>query len=66
MLFENASHANRKKFNDDQLGKLGMLFLADAVIHGGQFNSSNFNADFGCSTEKLAEFHKELRATKSI
>ena len=33
MLFENASHANRKKFNDDQRGKLGMLFLADAVIH---------------------------------
>ena len=43
-----------------------MLFSADAVIHGVQFNSSDFIDDFGCSTEKLAEFHKELRATKSI
>ena len=43
-----------------------MLFLAYAVIHGGQFNSSNFIADIGCSTEKLAEFHKELHETKSI
>ena len=43
-----------------------MLFLADAVIHGNQFNSSNFIADFGCSTEELAEFHKELEETKSI
>ena len=59
-------HANRKNFNDDQRGKLGLLFSADAVIHGGQFNSSNFNADLGCSTEKLAEFHKELRATKRM
>ena len=42
-----------------------MLFLADAVIHGGQFNSFNFIADFGCSTEKLAEFRKELQETKS-
>ena len=41
-----------------------MLFLADAVIHGGQFNSSNFTADFGCSSEKLAEFHKVLQETK--
>ena len=32
---------------------MGMLFLADAVIHGGQFNSFNFIADFGCSTENL-------------
>ena len=37
-----------------------MLFLADAVICEGQFKSSNFIDDFGCSTEKLAEFHKEL------
>ena len=47
-----------------------MLFLGDAIICGGQFNSSNFItvilililliADFGSSTEKLAEFHKEL------
>ena len=44
-----------------------MLFLADAVIHRGQFNSSNILiADFGCSTEELAEFHKELEETKSI
>ena len=43
-----------------------MLFLADAVIHRGQFNSFNFVADFGCSTEKLAEFRKELQGTKSI
>ena len=43
-----------------------MLFLADAVIHGGQFNSSNIIADFGCSTEELAEFHNELEETKSI
>ena len=42
-----------------------MLFLAYAVIHGGQFNSSNFIADIGCS-EKLAEFHKELHETISI
>ena len=38
-----------------------MLFLADAIIHGGQFNSSNFIADFGFPTEKLAEFHKALQ-----
>ena len=31
-----------------------------------QFNSCNFIADFGCSTEKLAEFRKELQETKSI
>ena len=37
-----------------------MLFLEHAVIHGVQFNSSNFIADFGCSTEKLAEFLKKL------
>ena len=37
-----------------------MLFLADAIIHGSQLNSSNFIADFGCSTEELAEFYKEL------
>ena len=43
-----------------------MLFLVDAVIHRGPFNSSNFIADFGCSTEKLAVFHKELQETKSI
>ena len=43
-----------------------MLFLEDAVIQGGQFNSSNFIADFGCSTEKLVEFRKELQGTKSI
>ena len=43
-----------------------MLFLPDSVFHGGQFNRSNFIADFGCSTEKLAEFHKELQETKSI
>ena len=36
-----------------------MLFLADAVIRGGQFNSSNFIADFSCTTEKLAEFRIE-------
>ena len=41
-----------------------MLFLAYAVIHGGQFNSSNFIVDIGCSTEKLAEFQKELHETK--
>ena len=43
-----------------------MLFVAEAVIHGGQFNSSNFISDLVCSTEKLAEFHKELKGTKSI
>ena len=43
-----------------------MLFLADAVIHGGQFDSSNFIADFGCPTEKLAEFHKELQEIRGI
>ena len=43
-----------------------MLFLEDAVTHGGQFNSSNFIANFGFSTEKLAEFRKELQGTKSI
>ena len=43
-----------------------MLFLANAVIHGGQFNSSNFIAEFGCSTEKLAEIREELQETKSI
>ena len=42
------------------------MFLADAVIHGSQFNRSNIIADFGCSTEELAEFHKELEETKSI
>ena len=41
-----------------------MLFLTDAVIHGGPFNSSNFIADFGCSTEKLAEFHNESKRLK--
>ena len=40
--------------------QVGMLFLEHAVIHGVQFNSSNFIADFGCSTEKLAEFLKKL------
>ena len=43
-----------------------MLFLADAVIHGGQFNSSSFIDGFGCATEKLAEFPKEPQETKSI
>ena len=43
-----------------------MLFLEDAVTHGGQFNSSNFIANFGFSTEKLAKFRKELQGTKSI
>ena len=43
-----------------------MLFLVDAVIHRGPFDSSNFIADFGCSTEKLAVFRKELLETKSI
>ena len=43
-----------------------MLFLAEAAIHRGQFKSSNFIADFGCSTESLADFHKELYETKSI
>ena len=43
-----------------------MLFLEDAVNQGGQFNSSNFIAYFGCSTEKLAEFRKEPQGTKSI
>ena len=42
-----------------------MLFLADSVIHGDQFNSSNFIADFDCFTEKLPEFYKELQGTKS-
>ena len=41
-----------------------MLFLADAVIHRGPFNNSNFIADFGCSIEKLAVFRKELQETK--
>ena len=41
-----------------------MLFLADAVIHGGQFNSSSFIDGFGCPTEKLAEFPKEPQETK--
>ena len=41
-----------------------MVLLADVVIHGGQFNSSNFIANFGCSTEKLTEFYKELQETK--
>ena len=45
---------------------MGMRFLADAVILGGQHNSSNFIADFGFSTKKLVEFHKELQETKSI
>ena len=35
-----------------------MLFPEDAVIQGGQFNSSNFIADLGCSTQKPAEFRK--------
>ena len=43
-----------------------MLFSADAVIHRGPFNSSNFIADFGFSTEKLAVFGKELQETRSI
>ena len=43
-----------------------MLFLADAVIYGGQFNSSNFIADLNCSTEKLAESHKVFQETKII
>ena len=43
-----------------------MLFLADAVIRGGQFNRSYFIADFGCSTEKLAEIYKELWETLNI
>ena len=43
-----------------------MLFLADAVVHGGQFNSSSFIDGFGCPTEKLAEFPKEPQETKSI
>ena len=42
-----------------------MLFLADAVIHRDQINSSNFTADFVCSTEELAGFHKVLEETKS-
>ena len=42
------------------------MFLADTFIHGGQLNSSNFMADFGCSTKKVAEFHRELQETKSI
>ena len=46
--------------------QVGILFLADAVIHGGQLNSSNFIADFGCSTKKLNEFHNELLETSSI
>ena len=45
---------------------MGMRFLADAVILGGQHNSSNFIADFGFSTKKLVEFHEELQETKSI
>ena len=52
--------------NDDQCGHVGILFLADAVIHGGQLNISNFIADFGCSTKKLNEFHNELLETSSI
>ena len=40
-----------------------MLFGAGAVIDGAQFNSCNFMADFGCSTEKL---RKEPLQTKSI
>ena len=47
-------------------GQVRMLFLVDAVIHRGQFNSSNFIADFICSTEKLAEFYKKPQETKSI
>ena len=43
-----------------------MLFLADVVIHGGQYNSFNFIADFGFSIEKLAEFHKKQQKTKSV
>ena len=44
-----------------------MLFVAEAVIHRGQFNSSNFISDLVCSTEKLADlFHKKLKGTKSI
>ena len=65
MLMKDVEHANRKKF-DDQRVKLGILFLADAVIHGGKFNSSNFIDGFGCPNEKLAEFHKEPQDTKSI
>ena len=37
-----------------------MLFWEDDVIYRDLFNSSNFIADFGCSSKKLAEFHKEL------
>ena len=67
MLFEILWACKQKKWcNDDQLGKVGMLFLEDAVTHGGQFNSSNFIANFDFSTEKLAEFRKELQGTKSI
>ena len=43
-----------------------MLFLTDTAIHRGQFNSFNFIADFGCSTDKLAEFWKEFLETKII
>ena len=60
-----SKRVNKKKFSDDQCGQVGILFLTDAVIHGGQFNSSNFIADFGCSNEELAEFQKELEETKS-
>ena len=67
-LRKTLSMQTENNFSDDQLGQVhvGMLFLADAVIHGGQFNSINFFADFGCSREKLAEFHKELQETQSI
>ena len=51
--------------NNDQCGLVGMQFLADAVIHGGQFHSFNFIADFSCSAEKQAEFHKKQQETKS-
>ena len=37
-----------------------MLFLVYAAIHGVQLSSSNFIADFGCSTEQPTEFLKEL------
>ena len=43
-----------------------MGFLADAFILGGQFNSSNFIADFGYSTEKLAECYKELQVSETL
>ena len=60
---KDAEHANRKQVNGSQHGQVGTLFLVDALNLGGQFNSSNFIADFERSTEKLAEFLKELNET---